>query len=209
MKVVRKATWAIFAALCVWVGLYPMIYFLVDREFGLLSSKSPALLANLLWNMAFYPHIVLGGVALLIGWTQFSGRLRAKHIGLHRSLGKVYLISVLISGVCGVYIAQFATGGLVNVLAFSFSGLIWLGTSAMAYRAIRDRDILRHRNFMIYSYAVCFSAVTLRLWLPLLTMYFGDFDTAYQVVGWLSWVPNVIVAYFIIQRLQPAIPSMG
>jgi uncharacterized membrane protein len=187
------------------IGLYPISYFLVDREFGLLSSKSQELLADQLWNMAFYPHIVFGGIALLIGWTQFSNSLRKKRIGLHRSLGKVYLVSVLLSGIGGVYIAQFATGGLINIIAFSMSGLIWLASSAMAYMAIRKGDVARHQNFMIYSYAICFSAVTLRLWLPLLIVVFGEFNAAYQVVGWLSWVPNVLVAYLIIQRKSPAL----
>ena len=50
---------------------------------------------------------------------------------------------------------------------------------------------------MIYSYAACFAAVTLRLWLPLLVFLFGDFIKAYVLVSWLCWVPNIIVAYFI------------
>lgn len=55
---------------------------------------------------------------------------------------------------------------------------------------------------MIYSYAACFAAVTLRIWLPLLTAAFlGDFIKAYTIVAWLCWVPNIIVAYFIVRRL--------
>jgi hypothetical protein len=32
------------------------------------------------------------------------------------------------------------------------------------------------------------------LWLPLLILAFGDFTPAYQVVSWLSWVPNLLWA---------------
>ena len=53
---------------------------------------------------------------------------------------------------------------------------------------------------MVYSYAVCFSAVTLRIWLPILIAITGEFESAYLIVGWLSWVPNLIVAYFIVNR---------
>ena len=67
-----------------------------------------------------------------------------------------------------------------------------------AYKAIRNGEIEAHQNYMIYSYAVCFSAVTLRIWLPILTSILGDFNSAYQIIGWLSWIPNLIVAYVII-----------
>jgi len=178
----------------------------MDRRFGLLSTKTQALLSDQIWNIGFYGHIILGGIALLIGWTQFSASLRKKRMNLHRTIGKIYIFSVLISGVCGVYIAQFATGGISNVIGFSFSGIVWLTTTFSAYQAIRKGNIEKHQNYMLYSYAVCFSAVTLRFWLPLLSTALGSFESAYLVVAWLSWVPNLIVAYLMInrQKIQPA-----
>lgn len=62
---------------------------------------------------------------------------------------------------------------------------------------------------MIYSYAVCFSAVTLRIWLPLLIVVTGEFINAYQIVGWLSWVPNLIVAYFIINKNRKTLTQVA
>ncbi|MBD8490171.1 DUF2306 domain-containing protein [Echinicola sp. CAU 1574] len=198
-KIINKTTWWIFGSLCVMIGLYPLIYFLMDRHFGLLSSKSQELLANLSWNIGFYGHIILGGLALLVGWTQFSSQWRKRKPKLHRNVGKLYIIAVLISGTCGIYIAQFATGGISNVIGFSMSGTVWLLTTILAYQAIRKGQLEKHQNYMIYSYAVCFSAVTLRFWLPILTIALGEFQAAYLIVGWLSWVPNLVVAYFIIQ----------
>jgi len=40
------------------------------------------------------------------------------------------------------------------------------------------------------------NAVTLRLWLPLLTIALGAFIPAYRIVAWLCWVPNMVFAYF-------------
>ena len=54
---------------------------------------------------------------------------------------------------------------------------------------------------MIYSYALSFSAVTLRIWLPLLISQFNDFIIAYQIVAWLSWIPNLIVAHLMANKL--------
>ncbi|WP_233558521.1 DUF2306 domain-containing protein [Aquimarina sp. BL5] len=82
--------------------MYPFIYFFIDRKFGLLNSKSHELLADNLWNIAFYSHIILGGIALLIDWVQFSRTIRSNGLGLHKFLGEVYIIAVLISGTSGV-----------------------------------------------------------------------------------------------------------
>jgi len=197
--------WWIFAGLCIIIGLYPLIYFIIDPHFGLLSTKTKELLSDQIWNFAFYTHIIIGGVALLIGWTQFSSKLRKTRMELHRTIGKVYMISVLMSGTCGVYIAQFATGGLSNVIGFSMSGVVWLSTTILAFLAIRKGNVESHQKFMIYSYAVCFSAVTLRFWLPLLVYTTGEFNTAYLIVGWLSWVPNLIVAYYLINKTNSVV----
>ena len=199
-KLIYKSKWFLFSALSILVGLYPIIYFIIDRHFGLLSSKNQELLNDITWNYAFYGHIILGGLALLIGWTQFSSRIRRNKVSLHRNIGKLYIIAVLISGLCGFYIAQFATGGVSNVIGFSLSAIIWLTTTFLAYRSIKNRKIQLHKEFMIYSYAICFSAVTLRIWLPILILITGEFISAYLIVGWLSWVPNLFAAYFIILR---------
>ena len=103
----KKASWIIIGVLSIIIGLYPISYFFVDRKFGLLGTKSVDLLSDDLWNIMFYVHIFLGGLALLIGWLQFSKKLRSINVTLHRRIGKIYVISVLISGICGLYIAFF------------------------------------------------------------------------------------------------------
>lgn len=208
-KLVHNSKWIFFGLLCISIGFYPIIYFFVDRTFGLLASKTDILLNDRLWNYGFYGHIVPGGIALLIGWTQFSSRIRKRRMKMHRIIGRIYVISVVISGICGLYIAQFATGGISNVIGFSLSAIVWLGTTIGSYFAIRKRNIIRHQNLMIFSYAVCFSAVTLRIWLPLLIGATGSFDSAYLIVAWLSWVPNLAVAYFIIQRREKRIVNLS
>ena len=196
----NKVAWFVFAFLGVVIGLYPLLYFFLDRKFGLLASKSEEVLGDVIWNIGFYGHILLGGLALMIGWIQFSKKIRARSINLHRNVGKVYVIATIISGVCGIFIAFNATGGIITTLGFIWLGLVWLYTTLKAYSAVRNGDIELHQGMMIYSYAACFSAVTLRIWLPLLTIGFGDFTMAYQIVAWLCWIPNIIFAYFWVRR---------
>lgn len=196
----RKILEKLFATLAIIIGLYPAIYFLIDRKFGLLQTKSEELLSNLGWNVAFYTHIILGGVALLIGWTQFSRKLRDKNIKLHRTIGKVYICSVLLSSVSGMYIGFFATGGMWASIGFISLAAIWFTSTLIAYLTIRKGKVDIHYKMMIYSYAACAAGITLRIWLPLLTLLTKDFVSAYLITAWLCWVPNIVIAYLYIRR---------
>ncbi len=197
---IKKFLWVIFGFLAMAIGVYPGLYFIVDRRFGLLSTKSEALLADVAWNTGFYLHIICGGLALLAGWTQFSARLRRARPGLHRTLGKAYVLSALVGGTAGIGIGTQATGGPVAALGFILLGIIWVSTTLLAYRHIRSGRVREHEKWMTYSFAACFGAVTLRLWMPLLILLTGDFFTAYRVVAWLCWVPNLVVAWWINNR---------
>ena len=196
----NKVAWFVFAFLAIGVGLYPLMYLFATEKIGLLFSKSDLLLTNVIWNIGFYGHITFGGIALMTGWSQFSKKLRTKRLGLHRNLGKIYVAAVVVSGICAVYIGFYATGGWISSLGFVLLGLVWLYTTLKAYAAIRNKDLTLHQGMMIYSYAACFAAVTLRLWLPLLQLAFGEFLIAYRIVAWLCWVPNLIFAHLWVKR---------
>ena len=205
----KKLSWIIFGGLSVLVSFYPIAYLVADEPIALLLSKSAELLNNNFYMICFYLHIIFGGIALLIGWVQFSKKLRRKNLNLHRIIGKIYVTSVLISGIPGFYIALHATGGLSPKLGFSIGAVIWTVLTYLGYYTIRKGRVDAHKQLMMYSYAGTFGAITLRIWLPLLILVFGEFIKAYQIVAWLSWVPNMIVVYFIIskskRRLAPII----
>lgn len=196
----KKASRILFIVLCVVIGLYPILYFCIDRKFGLLSTKTDQLLANTLWNIAFYIHIILGGLALLIGWVQFSSKIRIQKPALHKQLGKIYVLSVLASAMASIYLGFFATGGVVASAGFICLGIVWFYTTLMAYINIKNKQVAQHQKMMIYSYAACFAAVTLRLWIPLLGIVISNFTTAYIIIAWLCWVPNLLVANLIIKQ---------
>ncbi len=197
----KKIGWFLVVIFAVLIGIYPLIYFIIDRKFGLLGLKPDWVLSDMLWNCNFYIHIVLGGIALAVGWSQFSVKLRKSHLELHKKLGKIYVFSVFISALTGIYIAFFATGGWVSTLGFVTLGVLWFILTFLAYRAAKNNQIDKHKVLMVYSYAACFAAVTLRIWLPILHGAIGDFLTAYRIVSWLCWVPNLIVARWIVSKV--------
>lgn len=199
----KTTRWFLFIFFAVVIGFYPIAYLLFDMSQGLLASKPVDVLNDALWKICFYLHISLGGFALLIGWSQFVQRWRNKYLRLHRTIGKIYLLSVVISGVSGLYIAIFASGGIIAVLGFSALAILWTSSTTMAYVSIRMGNTTSHEQWMIRSYALCFAAVTLRLWLPLFQFGLGmDFFVAYRIIAWLCWVPNLIVAEIMIKSIS-------
>jgi len=200
----------LFAFLCIGTGLYPLLYFIIDPTFALLRLKPAELLLNIWWQIGFNTHIILGGIALAIGWVQFSARWRNANLKRHRFIGRIYMIATVLSATAGMYIAQYATGGLIAALGFFCLGLVWFYTTFFGFWSIREYNVESHRKWMIFSFAACFAAVTLRIWLPLLELITGDFITAYRIVAWLCWVPNILIAWLIVvnqKHIEEVVPE--
>jgi uncharacterized membrane protein len=195
-----KITWYVVALFAILIGLYPVLYYLVDMtQQGVLAGKGD-LLESRVYMFMFYMHITGGGIALLTGWSQFRQKFRINRLALHRILGKIYLIAVIfIGGPSGIFIAYHANGGLVSKVGFGLLGIFWWIFSAQAYLKIQQGNVDEHKQWMIRSYALTFAAVTLRILLPLLGMQF-DFEEAYPLIAWLCWVPNMMFAEVIIRK---------
>lgn len=189
------------AFLAIVISLYPIGFAFIPGADGLFKSKPTAVLESSFYLTVFYIHTSFGGLALLCGATQFFKKLRIRRLSLHRTLGKIYVISVLISGLSAFYIAFYATGGVISSVGFSCMAIAWLFTTIKAYTTIRNRNIDAHQRWMIRSYAICFAAVTLRVYLGISAGAGIAFMAVYPVLSWLSWVPNVFFAEYLIKKL--------
>jgi uncharacterized membrane protein len=153
-------------------------------------------------------HVIGGGFALLAGGFQFSTRLRRRAPTLHRWLGRFYLVVVLFGAIGGAALATMATGGLVARIGFFLLAVLWLWSGTAAYLAIRAGNVDAHRRWMVRNFALTFAAVTLRIELPMLSLIFAaPFEAAYPVVAWLAWVPNLVVAEWIVLARRPRAAS--
>ena len=148
-------------------------------------------------RVGIHTHIFAGLVALVIGPFQFLDAVRSTRPALHRWLGRLYLG---IGGLAGLYMAFHAFGGLASRLGFGCLALAWLYTGWRAYAAIRERDIGLHQRWMVHNFALTFAPVTLRLWVPGSVAAGLPFELVYSVVAWLCWVPNVVVAEWLLVR---------
>lgn len=143
--------------------------------------------------IAFVSHVACGIVALVLGAVQFTTRTGQRR-AWHRAAGKIYVATCLTGAVTGFYIAWFSFGGPVATTGFVGLATAWFVTTAMGFRAIVSGQVVRHRRWMVRSYAVTLAAVTLRLMLPVPLVLGIDFVEAYRVIAFLSWIPNIILA---------------
>ena len=53
---------------------------------------------------------------------------------------------------------------------------------------------------MVRNFSLTFAAVTLRLYIPLILLFGVEFAVGYAMIAWLCWVPNLVVAQWLIRR---------
>jgi uncharacterized membrane protein len=131
------------------------------------------------------PHALCGTLALLSGPLQFSTRFRRKHLQIHRVLGRVYVVSVLIAALLALILTQ---GSHLEIGTYTQSG-IWILCTLAAFLTARNRQIPQHRQWMIRSYAVTFTFIALRLpnpWPAFVTMSAPNFTLLIIIVTFLS-----------------------
>ncbi len=145
-------------------------------------------------------HASTGALGLLLCLIQMSQRLRTKRPDIHRWVGRVTVPVAILSGSAGLLLAAYSFGGWITHIGF---GLLAIGTITcpiLGWVAMRRKDVKTHRAWMLRTFLFLFSAVTLRILLAPLNMIFGDFQTGYQIVSWLCWVPNIMFAEYLIRR---------
>jgi uncharacterized membrane protein len=192
-KAGKFVLWMLFGFFALLMGMFPFICYIYKVPFGVESLKSQEVLTNIVWKVNFHIHIVFGAISLLIGWLQFIPKLREKKMTLHRNIGKVYIVMVIISALSGYPICMHASGGLSAFTALMSILTLWLVVTILAYYYAIKKRIDLHKKWMLYSYACTFASVTLRIWLPSLTIYLGEFDKAYDIATWMAIIPNLLV----------------
>ncbi len=140
---------------------------------------------------AIYTHALVSALALIIGPFQVIPSWRKTHWLAHRWAGWVYVACAVVGSVSGIVVAERAQGGLAGRSGFTVLGVLWLvstlgGIIAMA--CFHRRGL--HEAFMQVSCALAYSAVTLRVLLPIAI--FTDFQRAYGAIAWLCWVLNLV-----------------
>lgn len=170
--------------------------------FWLLASPSarPPFMTTSPLPFAVLAHFAGASVALLLGPWQFVTGRSGKRSTAHVWSGRIYVVAVLVGAGAGVALAPFSQGGLTGHLGFGALGLLTLGTTLRAYQLVRQGNVIEHRRWMLRSFALILAAVSLRLQIPSALIAGIAFESAYPVIAWSCWVPNLLVAEWMLRR---------
>jgi hypothetical protein len=197
--------WVVAAALLLGSGLMVLLvmpYFLTfDLAHDFLRTKQNVVYHRH-YQVAFYAHIGSGCVCLLAGLLQFNRWLLRQRPRLHRRLGWAYVVAVLgLSAPGGLIMGWYGNGGLPAQVSFVLQGLLWIHSTSLALRYAIRGDFRTHSHWMLRSYALALAALTLRFYAWLIPQFVllpgRDW---YITLVWISWVPNLLLAEWCIQR---------
>lgn len=143
------------------------------------------------YRYALYAHMIGAPVALFSGIIQFL-KLKSKW---HRFVGGIYVVSILgLASPSGLLMAFHAIGGLHGVISFLVLSSLWFFFTLQAFIAIRTKRIAMHRRFMVRSFILTNSAVSIRVFSFINLQYLHvPVIEAYVVISWLSWMPMLML----------------
>ena len=111
-------------------------------------------------------HAFFAGLAMVMGAFQFSNRLRARYLSVHRVLGYVYVTSVFIGAPMGIPVAK-RLDGLSLTVASAVQAFGWVSCTAIALYCIRRGNITQHRRWMMRGYPFAMVFTVARIIIPI------------------------------------------
>lgn len=208
MKIAANIIGSFFAYLILCIGTYLMLHMAIEyssfkTDIHFLRYKQEYIHIPL-WKTAFYIHVFSSVLALAAGLTQFSAHVLNNYRRLHRIVGWVYAVDILVINFpAAMIMAYYANGLLPSKIAFTILDCLWFWFTLKAVIAARKRDISQHKRFMIRSFALTFSAITLRSWKIILDNTFHpDPLTLYMIDAWIGFVPNLLLAEWLIWKAK-------
>jgi hypothetical protein len=158
----------------------------IDPEASSFLSHKTGLKRELhlpIWLNVMYVHVAFACLAMASGLVNFSNRIFEKSRRFHRINGYVYIVSVVLVVLTSGYMAPYATGGKISSMGFNVLNIIWLFITITALIQIKQKRMIQHQNWMIRSYAFCFTNMLIHLITSLLHQGFGMIYTTSYTIG--------------------------
>ncbi|WP_019535262.1 DUF2306 domain-containing protein [Paenibacillus ginsengihumi] len=204
----RKTLYGLLAGVTILFILHSLVknYIVDPGAEGFLSHKT-GLKRELnlpVWLNVMYVHVAFACIAMASGLLNFSNRIFEKSRTFHRVNGYVYLVSVLLVVLTSGYMAPYATGGKISSMGFNLLNLIWPFITIMAIIQIKNKRIAQHRNWMMRSYAFCFTNLLIHLITSVVHSGFGlMYATSYTIGVYGSIVLLLLIPEVIIRKISP------
>ena len=195
-KVLLFTFWTVLVLLSVWFYFDNAVGYL----FGYRNSRfGETFFTNQVW---FVAHILGATCSLFLGPIQFWKAIRTRYIRFHRIAGKIYIVGSLIAAVTAFRLAL-----LFDCIACRYSliplAVLFFLTTALAWYAIKKRNIEAHRQFMVRSYTCSLAFIFVRLYqitpIGLAFDPIGNPEIEGIIIEWtFSILPLILVEVFMV-----------
>jgi CDP-diglyceride synthetase len=134
-------------------------------------------------------HVLLATVALVTLCLNIWPWLRLRHVQVHRWSGRVYVFSALSASLLTLPFVSLNNTWQADIGASAIGGF-WFLTTLLGYIAIRRRNEVRHRRWMLYSFAMATSVVWGLILPPFLSTP-AEFPYMVELVRWVGPLLNL------------------
>ena len=183
-------------------GLYRI--FLILTEGPILPSHLP----DQVDNLPLLLHSIGGIGFLVLGALQILPGFRTSNLARHRSLGRITASLGILAGVSGVWMTLLHPGisGPILMNGRLAAGTAWVFFILISIRFVVQRNISRHKNWMLRAYAIALPAGTLAFIMLPIVIIFGEEgnEIFFEVVQVAAWPLHLLVAEWIIRKPRRA-----
>jgi uncharacterized membrane protein len=163
--------------------------------------------------IAWFAHVLAGAAFGITGPLQFVRALRQRFGALHRITGRVFVLSGAILGLSGLSLLAQVTSVRTPLAdtARGLFGLALLVALALAMAAIRNRDIQRHRAWMIRAYAIGMGLAAVGLVFFPIYIVTGQapMGIASDILFVASWVLTIVAGELVVRHLARSGPRLA
>lgn len=185
--------------------LLSLPYLAFERDVDFLETKQ--LIYHLdWWKYSFYVHVFSSPFVIFTGLVQFNTWSINKYPKFHKVCGYIYLPTVIfLAAPSGLLIGLYANGGYTTQISFTILSVLWMLSTILAFTSIRKGNIIGHSRWILRSFMLTLSAVTLRLYALIFDLINLDVDpiSTYTILAFASWIPNLIIAELLILKGYP------
>nr|WP_042180164.1 DUF2306 domain-containing protein [Kibdelosporangium sp. MJ126-NF4]CEL14231.1 membrane protein, putative [Kibdelosporangium sp. MJ126-NF4]CTQ88599.1 membrane protein, putative [Kibdelosporangium sp. MJ126-NF4] len=146
-------------------------------------------------------HMFFGTVTMVLVVFQLWPWMRTNHPKFHRASGRIYVVSAVICGICGLAIVRFAP--VVGQIGVSVATISWVAVTVTAFVRARQRKFAKHRRLMLYSFAILMNNVWGVVLANILFAVPGlDMLYIFEAVRWVGFVVNMYLVQWWIYRTE-------
>ena len=205
-----KLNWIDILPLLIWITVFFMTWLFMHGADHYLQMTPEALGRYFPQRWFLIAHITAGGGALISGIIQFWPKLRTYSWKIHRAIGYLYLLSILVSSISALVLASTTAHAVNWAYAFTLQiwASVWISTTFIAFYTAMRKQFKLHKEWMIRSYlvTVAFLISGFIYKIPLVQQ-LGSFEEVTVPLFWMGWaVPlytyEVIRSIYSIKKLK-------